>query len=535
MTTNASIWLIVRKDLRRFWALLTLWCAALAVRATLDAWLGEELLSGREEGIFAMMLVVLVNIQLVCWVIAEDSPIKEGAFWRMRPITGGRMLRAKLVFLGAWTVVLPVVVAAVAGWYYGFTAIETAWVMVGQGLLHGAIGLGIGVIAMLTERILVSVVGLWFVGMVAQMTSMTLRPKGVPTGIQSGVYASVSLEWTRMAAGALILVAACGSAAAWVYARRDRRGALVALVLGATSAWAAGAFWTWDALSGVPALKRLAASENESYRVMVVRTGMESGSTVDGLSFRHLDATLQWSGAKDGEVCATYLITGRLTGADGRGIAQFAEVESAAGFDLTVALREIGIESVQGSPFRKGTEEGVTLMRLRAGDLQARAGQEATWRGEVSAKVGRVEIEARVPLKRGAFYQDGAYRFRVVDVETVNAEIQVTSTERRADTPTLGKRANTSRVVSGVMPLMYALINTERGEAVLASGGGGGGGSSDGYFKYETRTLHFGQRGDLAKRDAQEWAEWLRGAELVSFRFVEERRVKSELEVVYQP
>jgi hypothetical protein len=528
--------LIMKKDLRRFWPVLALWCAALVLRAGLDAWLGDErLMSGRQEGMFAMILVVLLNIHLVCRVIAEDSPIKEGAFWRMRPVSGGQMLRAKLVFIGGWTVVLPMAVAAVAGWYYGFTVRETAWVVVGQGLLHGVIGLGFGVMAMLTQRVLVAFVGLWFVTVVMQVTTLAWRPMSVVTTLQSGTYESVSLQWSQTLVMTMIVVAACGSAAAWVYARRDRWGAYGALGVGLAGAWAAGAFWTWDVLSEVPALKRLEASEDGRYQATVVRTGMESGSTINDVSFRHLDATLRWTGAKEGEVRATYLVEGSLTAADGRKIAQFDEVESAAGFDLSVPLREIGIERVQGLPFMPGEEEGVTLMRLRTGELQAFAGQEVTWRGQVSAKVGRLEIEARLPLKPGAVYQDGVYRFRVVDVETTNAELKVTCVERRSDAPTLVKRRNGRRVVSGVMPLMYALINPERGEAVLASGGGGGGGSSDGYFKYGRQTLHFGQRGDLAKRDKKEWAAWLRGAELVSFRFVEDRRVKAEVSAVYRP
>jgi hypothetical protein len=199
-----------------------------------------------------------------------------------------------------------------------------------------------------------------------------------------------------------------------------------------------------------------------------------------------------------------------------------------------VPLRGIGIGRVQGLPSMPAAEEGVTLMKLRTGELQALAGRELAWRGQVSAKVGRLEIEARVPLKVGAVFESGAYQFRVSDVETMNAELKVTCVERRPDLPVFEKGANASRVVGGVS-FMYALINTERGEAVVASGGGGGGSSSDGYFNYGRRTVHFGQRGDLAKRDKKEWAEWLRGAELVSFRFVEKRRVKTEVSAVYLP
>lgn len=528
--------LIIKKDLRRFWPVLTLWCSALGMRAGLDAWLGEErLMAGRQEGLFAMILVVLLNIHLVCRVIAEDSPIKEGAFWRMRPVTGGQMFRAKLVFLGGWTVALPMLVAAVAGWGYEFTGRETMWVVVGQGLLHGMIGLGFAVVAMLTQRVLVAVAGLWLVMIVVQATTLAWRPMSMATTLQNGTYKSVSLEWSQTLVVTMIVVAACGSAAAWVYARRDRWGAAVALGLGVLSAWAAGAFWTWDVLRGVPALQRLEASDDGRYQATLTRIGLESGSTVNDVEYRHLDARLNWSGAEAGEVCATYLIDGRLTAADGREITQFNEVDSAEGFDITVPLRELGIGRVQSYPYARAAGEGVTLMRVRAEVMDTMKEQELTWRGQVSAKVGSLEIEARVPLRPGADYRNGAYQFRIGDVETMKTELKVTCVERRSDAPTPVKRANASRVVSGVMPLMYALINTERGEAVLASGGGSAGGASDGFFKYGRRTLHFGQRGELAKLDKKEWEEWLRGAELVSFRFVEKRRVKTEVSAVFRP
>lgn len=536
MTTTPSTRLIIRKDLRRFWPLLTLWFAALVVRAALDAWLGDERgLSNRQEGMFAVILVVLLNITLVSRVIAEDSPIKEAAFWRIMPVTGGQLLRAKLMFLGGWTVLLPMTVSALAAWYYDFTAGEIVRVVLGQGMLHGMIGLGIGMLAVLTERVLVSFVGLWFAMVLGQIASTTLRPTSASAAMQSGPYASLSLEWTRMTVGGVLVLLACGGAAAWVYARRERLGALGALALGVAGAWASGTYWAWDLLGEVPTFRRLAAVDDERHRLTVVRTGMESGSTINGVSLRHLDATLRWSGSKNGEVFATYLIAGRATLADGTEIAQFNEIHSAAGYDVTIPLREIGIERVRNFQFTSDTEEGVTLMKLRPEQLQATAGQPVTWRGEVSAKVGRVEIEARVPLTPRAVYQDGAFRFRIAQVETGNAEIKVSCIERRPDLPTPVKRANNRRVVSGVMPLMYALIHPQRGEAILASGGGGSGGSSDGYFEYNTRTLYFQQRSDLAKQDQVEWAEWLRGAELVSFRFVEERRVKKEVEVAHQP
>jgi hypothetical protein len=530
------MWLIVRKDLRRFRPVLALWCAALVFRAGLGAWMEEErILSGREEAMFAMILVVLLNIHLVCRVIAEDSPIKEGVFWRMRPVTGGQMLRAKLAFLGGWTVVLPVTVAAVAGWGYGFTGWETGAVMIGQGVLHGGIGLGFVTLSILTQRVLVSLAGLWLVGVAGQVASMTMRPVGGAITMHSAPYKSVSLEWSQTLVMTMIAVAACGGAAAWVYARRDRWGAAVALGLGVLGAWTAGAFWTWDVLGAVPALKRLEASADGRYRAVATRAGMESGSTLSDVSFRNLDARLNWSGAESGEVCATYLVEGSLTAADGREITQFNEVESAEGFDMNVTLRELGIGRVQTFPYERAEGEGVTLMRLRSAVLDTLKGQELTWRGHVSAKVGRLEIEARVPFKPGAAYRSGAHRFKVIDVERVNDELKVTFMERRPDAPTPVKRANPGRVVSGEIPLMYALINAERGEAVPASGGGSAGGASDGYFKYGRRTLHFGQRGELAKLDEKEWTEWLRGAELVSFRFVEKRRVKAEVVAVYRP
>lgn len=108
-------WHLVSKDLRRFRAALLGWSALVA----LELLIGVTILAGFavRDGTFEILsravLALLVGqsvliVALTVFIVQSDAPSAEESFWRARPISGGRLLRSKLLTLGLAFVGCPV-------------------------------------------------------------------------------------------------------------------------------------------------------------------------------------------------------------------------------------------------------------------------------------------------------------------------------------------------------------------------------------------------------------------------------------------
>jgi hypothetical protein len=96
------LWHIAWKDFRRLRWLIGLFAAVIAVKLGLgagllwandDAWFRFLV----ECGNWVIGLEVLLGYALVAALIHEDRTIGASAFWMTRPISGGRLLAAKLL------------------------------------------------------------------------------------------------------------------------------------------------------------------------------------------------------------------------------------------------------------------------------------------------------------------------------------------------------------------------------------------------------------------------------------------------------
>lgn len=528
---NSTTWLIIKKDLRRYWWLLVLWCGALLVRVSQAALWDDGFSADQGRGVFIMMFALLVNVVLIVRVIGEDSPFKEAAFWRTRPISGGQMLRAKLLFLGGWTLVLPCVVAAAGSWYYGFTASETLGVVAAQLILHTVVGGSFLVCALFTHRALVTLFGIWLVAAVVQAVTQVWWRHDAFTKMSIVAPNSPSLEWSQTLVVSLLMAAACVWAAALVYGQRARSGAAGVLVLGVLGSVFVNAFWRVDLLNGVPALAQLEAREDGKYQAKVTRTMSDAEHIYNGVSYRQLSAVLEWTGVEGYDGYVSYQAEGRLKRSDGDEITQYYPSRTTGGYDLMRTLRRMGVERVLTKSAERKGEQGVTLMQLHGERWDAFKQGGAVWSGWVSAKMGRIEPEARVPVTSGAVYRKGSARFGINDVVVTDSELRLSLFDRRPDVPRFAATADAGHIMGGSDVDMYALVNLSKSEAILASGGGSRGRSEDGIFQYGRRSLIFRARAGKPGLERAEWEEWLRGAELVCFRFVEERRVKVPVSV----
>jgi hypothetical protein len=100
------LWHIVLKDLRRLRLPLTIWSALqlLAIVATDFIWSLQTLPSAQMEGLINAASVLhplswLAAFDFTVRLIQEDSPARTDTFWRTRPISGLRLLTAKLLGL----------------------------------------------------------------------------------------------------------------------------------------------------------------------------------------------------------------------------------------------------------------------------------------------------------------------------------------------------------------------------------------------------------------------------------------------------
>jgi len=150
-------WHIVKKDLRRLrwplagWGTLLLLRIGLGVRlkygAAPDPVLVERLQNFNNLFLTFQLVVAYV---LVSVLIHEEPLLGAGAFWRVRPISGGRLLRAKLLGLVAFGLV-PEVVSLPWWLTNGLSLRDLAWASLETVGLHAVVILAALLVAVLTD------------------------------------------------------------------------------------------------------------------------------------------------------------------------------------------------------------------------------------------------------------------------------------------------------------------------------------------------------------------------------------------------
>lgn len=127
------VWLIVRKDFRRIVGPLGLWLLLLLLHTLfVIIWTGPDGTTvaehqGRRYFVNACGAVVMgVGFILAAWLVMEDNLVSNRSFWRSRPISGVRLLAAKLLGALVFFGVVPVLVLAPVWLGCGFSLAEFA-------------------------------------------------------------------------------------------------------------------------------------------------------------------------------------------------------------------------------------------------------------------------------------------------------------------------------------------------------------------------------------------------------------------------
>lgn len=236
------IWQIVRKDARRLWLLLAVWIVLILVQHGAE-WrlhgLAPEFPPGRRvlESLIVLCFVIrlLVAYLLAAGLVLEDPAGGTTAFWMTRPISGGRMLTAKLA--GSAVLLLgPPLVLGLPWWAAGIVAVTPLQVLG----WHAAIVLAGLVVATLSSS--VTQFALWTVAaQIALMPvlSLLLNPVG-----QSATRARAAMAAApgRLALVGVVFAIGVGVAVVARYQRRSHRRVLGALALATAALIAMG--WT---------------------------------------------------------------------------------------------------------------------------------------------------------------------------------------------------------------------------------------------------------------------------------------------------
>jgi hypothetical protein len=249
------VWHILKKDFRRLWPLLALWWGVLALRGFEPTWDLATPYKDWDWWTFhfaeirpiAMMVVdTLLLIVIGAAAIRDDSPIRSFAHWRTLPLAGGRVLRAKILFLVVFCGVAGALISIATKITYGFPAAELlaglAWyewkiaVCVALGAMlaslfhHPFFTPVVVVISYCCCAVLCNLPAIWYI----QVEGMGNGDDG------STLYLSRFLVWSN-----LLLVATLGVVVYMYYSRR-RWPTILILAAGVVLAQAAQGLWPID-------------------------------------------------------------------------------------------------------------------------------------------------------------------------------------------------------------------------------------------------------------------------------------------------
>lgn len=122
---------VFRKDVRRYWLALAALGAAIVAQVVFGIDVSGRY--GMRLGI-SMGLLMLGLVALTALVVQEDSPAGDRAFWSTRPISGGALLAAKLLFVGLLLVTVPAIAQTV--WFESLGVDFPRWIVTGETALY---------------------------------------------------------------------------------------------------------------------------------------------------------------------------------------------------------------------------------------------------------------------------------------------------------------------------------------------------------------------------------------------------------------
>ncbi|HVZ64632.1 MAG TPA: hypothetical protein VG838_18320 [Opitutaceae bacterium] len=245
------IWHVVKKDLRRARWLLPAWLAVIGLQVALGAWArtGSDWFFQVRDGVrvvngILIWLQLLTVMFFAAEIVQEDSLVEPNAHWLVLPLSGRRLLAAKLAGLAIIVWLLPLVLLwpwwLSNHWGTRDLALGTL-ILIG---LHTLIALPALMVASLTDswtRFL-TWMAIFTLAVVVAGMSLAAFYEAIPFEVRP----PETLPLSRAAVGIAIIVGLGGIVLANQYLTRRRRGSLAVVGVAALAAMLALAVWPSD-------------------------------------------------------------------------------------------------------------------------------------------------------------------------------------------------------------------------------------------------------------------------------------------------
>jgi len=425
------VWHIVRKDFRRLRLPLALWLVlVLAHTALLASNLGgNQANPGSFEGLryFANtwgVIVSAVGFVLAAWLVMEDSLVITQAFWPTRPISGARLLAAKV--LGAFLMfgVGPALILAPVWLGCGFSleqAARAAGALATPQVMLSAWAMAIAGVTATSGQFLVRAVASVII---VQVGTAVALGKLFPSG--RAVAAGVVESRTWLVVAVLIVTTLAMIGHQYLTRRTLRTWTLAGLGLGLVIA--VRFVWFWD-------VTPLVRSEAK-------RSGMDQPE-IRSVAVGNPQLDLAPSLTRDGH--AQFSLRGAMTAAP---VQSYLRVNASLG-EWAKGHERLALKSLLRAPGGSGRPPEV-LARQIAGlpapgqvpDRWSLAGDEPDDRVEQARTEGRTlqvslnltlmrgRVLGELPLRVGAELHSGATRTRIIGLERTNAGVLVRLQDR---------------------------------------------------------------------------------------------------------
>ncbi len=527
-------WHIVKKDFRRLWGPLALWTLLLIAKGEVGvSALASE---GGEERVFyfslcentLVVLEVIVNLLLVAALVQEDVVVGTGMFWATRPISGGRLLAAKLLGAALMFGVLPVVVA-VRWWMvcgYGPPEMARAALAIADAQL---VTVGVALLLAVMTKNINEFLG-WAMGLAVGgvLWFLWLAPRW--SWLRSEVSWGVS-ETREVLVFVLMGIGAATVIAHQFLTRRLARTrlivAMVALVVAAVSQgrWDFSRLWLRAPYSAVLA---------EGVSVEAERLNFEKSPAVEfvfrGVPERYgmrLKAAQTWRWPDETTAAAQ---SDSLTG-PWPGWAEWQALGLPGGHTGAAAIYEAA--GPQGA-----TGGDRTMVRLplfigpeKVSRLQA---EPAAYTAEMHVALERPGLEFELPARTTWERRLAGFYVRMGESKWVDGEWRATVLESRPSFARYGRwRPHLAALfgLRGITALSFALVNREKGEAIKVWRRGGGGRLHVGGQELTWDVLRGPVPREAEAENPEASPRWLDGATIAVMRYREEARFDREIKV----
>ncbi len=436
-------WHIVKKDLRCLRWPLALWTLLIATKLgvgvallTADGTEGLSWFSRMDALTKVLAWLEGISFVLVAALIQEDMLVGTSAFWVTRPISGARLLRAKLLGIGLIFGVLPVLVTLPWWLGCGYGLREIAWAAletVGIGAVFVLLGLLWAVVTDGLGRFL-----MWtLVSLVAIPTS------AVTVGYYvSRLHPSLSGELIGTRVGVEVVIAVLGILIVVVHQFLTRNLWRSIAVIGASSGLivAVGLWWPWTL--GMEArwqsfLTRRAeatwpeAAEPRGLTFAVDKAGLVRGSSTRPDARVQLRVNYRVQGLPESQwLMPAYVNNYTLRWSDGFTDHGWSWFRSGGAWYDTASLKLLGLPP-KPMPTTWGPEDSQAFQLIPVSVASRLQVEPARYTLQAHFAVMESDSPVTVPLQPGAWDTFGTAGERIAHVEKEGEELLVTFVRHR--------------------------------------------------------------------------------------------------------